>query len=241
MTAIIGMSDSTFEKLKLIASVRKRLPFVAKGELNRFGLYCRTTDLKDGTLVLDAGGKFVRRLQVILVMGTHTIVEVREFKPWKWDEVVEPTYQHALEIAWYVWQHNTREIYDFEKELDSKPDAAKTSKTLEQLELVWNISRGLFTWDAEITGRVDSLLHRLAKLEQGLDQLDTVAPNLSAYFWVAKLDAAYTTGDAASSRQLESNLPSIISARSSAEITNVIQSIRLDAEESSKRLQRGRV
>ena len=169
MTAVTGMSDSTFEKLKLIASVKSSLPFVARGELDRFGLYCRATDLKDKTYVLDAGGKFAKRLQVILDSNTHAVIRVRKFEPWKWDEVVEPTYQCALEIAWQNWQRITRELYDAEKQLASKPESTKTKEILDRLESAWNAARGFFLWDAQITGSVDSLVHKLAVLEQGLE------------------------------------------------------------------------
>ncbi len=241
MTTVPGISDSAFEKLRVIASVKKMLPYGTQGELNRFGLYCRTTDLKDGTFVLDAGGKFVRRLQVILINGSDTIVEVRKCEPWKWDEVVEPTYQHALEIFWQSWQRITREFYDMEKQWASKPQSAETKEMLDRFDLAWNRIKAIFWWDAYITGSVDSLLHRLAKLEKGLDKLETVAPALAACFWSTKLDAAYAKGDTAASSQLESNLPSLVSARSPAEISNVIQNIRDSAEEYSIWLHRRKI
>jgi len=241
VTALIGISDSTFEKLKLIASVKASLPLIAKGELNRFGLYCRSTDLKDGTFVLDAGGKFIRRLQVILVYDTHAIVEVRKCEPWKWDEVVEPTYQHALEIAWHSWQRITRDFYHIEKQLASKPQSTKTKEALGRFDLAWNRTKGLFWWDAQIKGSVDALLLRLVELEKGLDKLDMVAPTLAACFWVTKLGAAYAKGDNAASSQLERNLPSYISARSTAEISNLIQNTRDAAEAYSKKLRHGSV
>ena len=235
MTTVSGMSASTFEKLRLIASIKKLLPLATKGELNRFGLGCRTIHFKDGTYALDAGGQFVRRLQVILDSRTHAIIEVRESKPWKWDQVVEPTYHRALEIAWQNWQRITLRLYDAEKRLSSEPELAKRMESLHRLDSAWNGIKGFFLWDAQITGSLDSLLRKLALLEQGLEELDTTAPILAASFWAARLDSAYAKGDTDMAGQLEVNLPKLISDRSPEEIASFIQGIKVDAESSLKK------
>jgi len=51
------------EKVIFIADVRSQLPISERAHLNDWGVYCRVNRLPGGSLLYQAGGKFITRLR----------------------------------------------------------------------------------------------------------------------------------------------------------------------------------
>jgi tetratricopeptide (TPR) repeat protein len=80
-------------KVMFVARAKTQLPLIEKGRLNSWGVYCRMNRLPDGTLLYQAGGKFVARLRFTVEKDGST--RVRKYQPGDWEHNLECTYDKA--------------------------------------------------------------------------------------------------------------------------------------------------
>ncbi|MFC1971199.1 hypothetical protein ACFLV0_04640, partial [Chloroflexota bacterium] len=112
------------EKVIFIANVRSQLPISERSHLNDWGVYCRVNRLLGGSLLYQAGGKFITRLR--FAVEEDGSLTVRKYEPGEWECSLESTYDGARFIT---------EDFRIHKEIDELlADAKDTDDKIRRLE-----------------------------------------------------------------------------------------------------------